>query len=91
MEVAGFLLRRIGMHLDNGGKQLTSDLKTLSAAAAGHPDPHAGNALTEEERLRFARIEELRAQFQAGTLAVDSNRIASKIIDGHLREKREQF
>jgi anti-sigma28 factor (negative regulator of flagellin synthesis) len=72
--------------LDRAARQLTSDLQTLSAAAQGHPNPQAGDALSEEERLRLARIEELRAQFQAGTLSIDSQSTASKLVDDHLRE-----
>jgi anti-sigma28 factor (negative regulator of flagellin synthesis) len=65
------------MKPNNSEFQFAADLNALSDAALGHPalDP-----------ARSARIAELRAKFQAGTLPVDDAGLASKLIDAHLNE-----
>lgn len=69
----------------------TINLKTLSAAA---PGPSVGaidvpniDSTAETEETRSARIAELKAKFQAGTLIVDEKVLASKLVDSQLKSR----
>lgn len=69
-------------------KQTTDDLAALAAAAQGS----ASNTRVQpsENRVRAAKVAELRAKYQAGELLVDENALASRMVDALLDDRSDK-
>jgi anti-sigma28 factor (negative regulator of flagellin synthesis) len=84
--IAGFR-----MTPDEPDTQTRSDLAALSAAAHGRvimwpsvPRPVLEEA--PEDPARSAKIAELKAQYEAGTLPIDEEAIVAKLLDAMLQD-----
>jgi anti-sigma28 factor (negative regulator of flagellin synthesis) len=69
--------------------QSAADLAALSEAALGQISERGQedgkHDLDDPERA--ARVSELKAKYQAGTLSMDAAAIAAKLVDSHIQER----
>jgi anti-sigma28 factor (negative regulator of flagellin synthesis) len=61
---------------------------STAAAAVRQPvlPEHSSDATSNEIKARAARVAELRSQYLQGTLQVDAQKLASDLIDKHLKK-----
>jgi anti-sigma28 factor (negative regulator of flagellin synthesis) len=67
-------------------EQTSADLAALSKRAAGEIAP-SGTTDDPADAARSAKVADLKARYQAGTLSVDAAALAAKLVEAHVQER----